>query len=123
MRSMTAAFSAGPARKYRAAVSMEACPSRAWICAGSAPPWRRRVAKVCRQRWGRRPGTSASTPMASTTWVMPEMGGGGGAGRAEPAPGGRGGGGGGGGGGGAGGGGGGRGGGRGGPGAATAAFF
>ena len=39
MRSMTAAFSADPARKYRAAVSMEACPSRAWTWAGSAPPW------------------------------------------------------------------------------------
>src|SRR5713101_2975060 len=39
MRSMTAAFSADPERKYRAAVSMEACPSRAWTWAGSAPPW------------------------------------------------------------------------------------
>ena len=47
---MTAAFSAEPARKSRAAVSMEAWPSRAWIWAGSAPPWRSRVANVCRQR-------------------------------------------------------------------------
>src|SRR5260370_42167929 len=39
MRSMTAAFSAEPERKYRASVSMEACPSRAWTWAGSAPPW------------------------------------------------------------------------------------
>src|SRR5712691_9772717 len=37
MRSMTAAFSADPARKYRAAVSMEACPSIAWTWAESAP--------------------------------------------------------------------------------------
>ena len=70
MRSMTAAFSADPERKYRAAVSMDACPSMAWTWAGSAPPWRRRV--VCRQRWGRRPLMPASAPAASTTWVMPE---------------------------------------------------
>jgi hypothetical protein len=36
---MTAAFSADPARKYRAAVSMEAWPRRAWAWAGSAPLW------------------------------------------------------------------------------------
>jgi len=53
MRSMTAAFSADPERKYRAAGSMEAWPSRAWTWAGSAMPWRRRVPKVWRQRWGR----------------------------------------------------------------------
>jgi hypothetical protein len=35
MRSMTAAFSADPERKYRAAVSMDACPSMAWTWAGS----------------------------------------------------------------------------------------
>ena len=56
---MTAAFSADPERKYRAAVSMEAWPSRAWTWAGSAPPWRRRVPKVWRQRWGRRHGMPA----------------------------------------------------------------
>jgi hypothetical protein len=38
MRSMTAAFSADPDLKYRAAVSMDACPSKAWTWAGSAPP-------------------------------------------------------------------------------------
>ena len=70
---VTAAFSADPERKYRAGVSTEACPSRAWTWAGSAPPWRRRVAKECRQRWGRRPGMPASAPTTSTTWVMPEM--------------------------------------------------
>jgi hypothetical protein len=42
---MTAAFSAGPDLKYRAEVSIEACPSRACTWAGSAPPCRRRVAK------------------------------------------------------------------------------
>ena len=52
VRSMTAAFSADPERKYRAAVSREACPRRAWTWAESAPPWRRRVPKVWRQRWG-----------------------------------------------------------------------
>ena len=36
-RSMTAAFSADPALKYLAAVSIEACPSNAWTWAGSAP--------------------------------------------------------------------------------------
>ncbi len=39
----------GRSGSYRAAVSMDACPSRAWTWAGSAPPWRSRVAKVCRQ--------------------------------------------------------------------------
>jgi hypothetical protein len=43
MRSTTAAVSAGPARKYRALVSREAWPRRAWTWAGSAPPWRRRA--------------------------------------------------------------------------------
>lgn len=42
MCSMTAAFSADPARKYLAAVSMDACPSMAWTWAGSAPPWQAR---------------------------------------------------------------------------------
>ena len=70
---MTSAFSAEPDRKYLAAVSIEACPSNAWTWAGSAPPWRSRVPKVCRQRWGRRPLMPASAPAASTTWVMPEM--------------------------------------------------
>jgi len=41
MRSMTAACSALPARKYRAAVSIEAWPRSAWTWAGSAPPWQR----------------------------------------------------------------------------------
>ena len=42
--STTSAFSADPARKYRAAVSMEACSSKAWTWAGSAPSCRSRVA-------------------------------------------------------------------------------
>src|SRR6266545_6698573 len=38
-RSTTAVRSLAPARKYRPAVSTEACPSRACTCATSAPPW------------------------------------------------------------------------------------
>jgi hypothetical protein len=45
----------------------------AWICAGSAPPWRSRVAKVCRQRWGRSPGIFASFPAANASLWAPAL--------------------------------------------------